>query len=179
MRKIIAIGGEPGTGKTTLMREFMKGYEWKPVEVEKLVSAMYCEQLDLYVLGKYEDNQVFAGTDRLSMAVQPNAVKFVKETKSNIIFEGDRIFNQSFLEFLVEQPNTEVDIIYLTAYDATLKERYIKRGSDQSETFLRGRRTKYQNLLTNFILMGYTRVFLNENLEGQNEVLTFLNKKLK
>jgi hypothetical protein len=103
----------------------------------------------------------------------------VKETKSNIIFEGDRIFNQSFLEFLVEQPDTEVDIIYLQACDASLKERYAQRGSNQSETFLRGRRTKYQNLLTNFILMGHTSVFSNENTEDQNVVLTFLNKRLK
>jgi broad-specificity NMP kinase len=179
VRKIVAVGGEPGTGKTTLMRLFMEGYDWKPVEEEKLVSAMYCEELDLYVLGKYEENEVFAGTDRLSMAVQPNAVKFVKETKSNIIFEGDRIFNQSFLEFLVEQPDTEVDIVYLQTCDTSLKERYAQRGSNQSETFLRGRRTKYQNLLTNFILMGHTSVFSNENTEDQNVVLTFLNKRLK
>lgn len=179
MRKIIAIGGEPGTGKTTLMRAFMNGYDWKPVEEEKLVSAMYCEQLDLYVLGKYEENEVFAGTDKLSMAVQPNAVKFVKGTKSNIIFEGDRIFNQSFLEFLIEQPDTEVDIVYLKTSEISLKERYAQRGSNQSETFLSGRKTKYQNLLTNFVLMGYTSIFPNENIEDQTAVVAFLNKKLK
>lgn len=179
MRKIVAIGGEPGTGKTTLMRKFMEGYEWTSVEVEKLVSAMYCEQLDLYVLGKYEENEVFAGTDRLSMAVQPNAVKFVNETKSNIIFEGDRVFNQSFLEFLVGQPSTSVDIVYLTASESVLHHRYNERGSNQSETFLRGRKTKYQNLLTNFELMPHTRVFVNESVEDQTAVLTFLNKTLK
>lgn len=179
MRKIVAIGGEPGTGKTTLMRKFMEGYEWNQVEVEKLVSAMYCKELDLYILGKYEEGELFAGTDRLSMAVQPNAVKFVNETKSNILFEGDRIFNQSFLEFLIEQPETSVDIVYLQAESDTLKQRYAERGSNQSETFLRGRKTKYQNLLTNFLLMGHTTVFSNENLEQQSVILTFLNKTLK
>ena len=28
MRKIIAVGGSPGTGKTTLFRKFMEGKTW-------------------------------------------------------------------------------------------------------------------------------------------------------
>ena len=28
MRKIIAVGGRPGTGKTTLFKKFMSEYEW-------------------------------------------------------------------------------------------------------------------------------------------------------
>ena len=29
MRKIIAVGGQPGTGKTTLFRKFIDNYEWQ------------------------------------------------------------------------------------------------------------------------------------------------------
>ena len=176
MRKIIAIGGEPGTGKTTLVRKFMEPLTWEAVEPVKLVSAMYCKEKDLYVLGKYEEGETFAGTDRLSMAVQPAVKEFVESTTSNILFEGDRVFNQSFLEFLSEQPNTELDIIFLVAEPDTLRARYADRGSDQSEVFLKGRKTKYENLLTNFTLMPYTMKFLNENEHDQNVVFKFISK---
>jgi broad-specificity NMP kinase len=177
MRKIVAVGGQPGTGKTTLFRKFMEGHDWEKVEPKKMLPALYCEELDLYILGKYEDGETFAGTDRLSMAVQPIAQEFVLETTSNILFEGDRIFNQSFLEFCMGQ-NIDLQVIYLKVPDQTLKERYIERGSDQSETFLKGRATKYSNLLSNFELMPYITEFTNTNLEEQGKVIAFLEKHL-
>ena len=77
VRKLIAVGGSPGTGKTTLFRKFMEDKNFQPLEPAKLVSAMYNPDLDLYVLGKYEDGEVFAGTDRLSMAVQPAVQEWI------------------------------------------------------------------------------------------------------
>jgi len=178
MRKIVAVGGQPGSGKTTLFRKFMEGKTWEKVEPKKMLPALYCKELDLYILGKYEDGETFAGTDRLSMAVQPVAQEFVTETTSNILFEGDRIFNQSFLEFVMGQNQTDLQVVYLKVPDSTLKERYIERGSDQSETFLKGRATKYNNLLSNFELMPYITEFRNTNLEEQGKVLAFMNQHL-
>jgi len=177
-RKLIAVGGQPGTGKTTLFRAFMQNHEWERVEPKKMLPALYCKALDLYVLGKYEDGETFAGTDRLSMAVQPIAQCFVTETKSNILFEGDRIFNQSFLEFSMGLPNTDLQVVYLKVPDDMLKQRYADRGSDQSETFLKGRATKYSNILSNFELMPYITEFVNTNLEEQGKVLAFLDQHL-
>lgn len=177
-RKLIAVGGQPGTGKTTLFRAFMQNHEWERVEPKKMLPALYCKALDLYVLGKYEDGETFAGTDRLSMAVQPIAQCFVTETKSNILFEGDRIFNQSFLEFSMGLPDTDLQVVYLKVPDEMLKQRYADRGSDQSETFLKGRATKYSNILSNFELMPYITEFVNTNLEEQGKVLAFLDQHL-
>jgi broad-specificity NMP kinase len=178
MRKIIAVGGQPGTGKTTLFRAFMEGYTWEKVEPKKMLPALYCKELDLYILGKYEDGETFAGTDRLSMAVQPVATEFVKETTSNVLFEGDRIFNQSFLEMAMGLNDVELQVVYLKVPDDMLKQRYADRGSDQSETFLKGRATKYSNLLSNFELMSYITEFANTNLEEQAKVLAFLKCNL-
>ena len=178
-RKLIAVGGQPGTGKTTLFRKFIDRYDWVKCEPKKLLNAIYCEELHLYVLGKYEDGETFAGTDRLSMAVQPVAQEFIQSTDANIMFEGDRIFNQSFLEFAKELPNTDFQVIYLKVPDSMLKERYAERGSDQSATFLKGRATKYSNLLSNFELMPYITEFSNTNLEEQGKVLAFLESNLK
>ena len=178
MRKIIAVGGSPGTGKTTLFRKFMESHTWEKVEPKKMLPAMYCKDLDLYVLGKYEEGETFAGTDRLSMAVQPIAQEFVTECTSNILFEGDRIFNQSFLEFAMNLPQVDLQVVFLKAPKPVLEQRYKDRGSDQSETFLKGRETKYSNLLSNFELMPYITEFTNTNLEEQGKVLDFLKGQL-
>ena len=178
-RKLIAVGGSPGTGKTTLFRKFMEGKNFQPVEPAKLVSAMYCAELDLYVLGKYEEGEVFAGTDRLSMAVQPAVSEWIASHNCNVLFEGDRIFNQSFLEFAMGLPDTDLQVVFLNAPKEVLEQRYAERGSDQSEQFLRGRETKYNNLLSNFDLMPYITEFANTNLEEQAKVLTFLEGQFK
>lgn len=178
VRKLIAVGGSPGTGKTTLFRAFMRGKTWIPVEPAPLVSAMYNQELDLYVLGKYEEGEVFAGTDRLSMAVQPKMQEWIASHNCNILFEGDRIFNQSFLEYAMNLPDTDLQIVFLNAPKDELERRYAERGSDQSEKFLRGRETKYSNLLSNFELMPYITEFNNTNLDEQQKVLDWLNSQV-
>lgn len=177
-RKLIAVGGQPGTGKTTLFRKYMEGKTWIECEPAKLVSAMYNEQMDLYILGKYQVGETFAGTDRLSMAVQPELQKWIQTNTSNILFEGDRVFNQSFLEYAMGLSHTDLQIVYLKAPKNILEQRYVDRGSDQSEQFLRGRETKYSNILSNFELMPYITEFSNTNLEEQSKVLAFLDKYL-
>ena len=178
-RKLIAVGGQPGTGKTTLFRKFMEGKDWMDVAPVKLVNASYNTERDLYILGKYEEGQIFAGTDRLSMAVQPPLQEWLASHNCNILFEGDRIFNQSFLEFAMGLPNTDLQVVYLKAPKEILEQRYKDRGSDQSEQFLRGRETKYSNLLSNFELMPYITEFSNTNLEEQGKVLAFLESNFK
>lgn len=178
IRKLIAVGGSPGTGKTTLFRKYMEGKTFQPLEPAKLVSAMYNQDRDLYILGKYDEGEVFAGTDRLSMAVQPPMQEWIASHNCNVLFEGDRIFNQSFLEFAMGLPDTELHIVFLSAPKTILEQRYKDRGSDQSEQFLRGRETKYSNLQSNFDLMPYITEFANTNLEEQAKVLAFLEGQL-
>jgi len=176
-RKIIAVGGVPGTGKTTLFRKYMEDKNWIETAPAKLVVASYNTDRDLYVLGKYDEGETFAGTDRLSMAVQPPLQEWIASHNCNILFEGDRVFNQSFLEFCMGLPNTELQVVYLKAPQAMLEQRYKDRGSDQSEQFLRGRETKYSNILSNFDLMSYITEFNNTNLEEQSKVLAHLEKQ--
>lgn len=178
IRKLIAVGGSPGTGKTTLFRAYMEGKNFQPIEPAKLVSANYEPQRDLYILGKYEEGEVFAGTDRLSMACQPAIQEWIASHNCNVLFEGDRIFNQSFLEFAMNLPDTELHIIFLNAPKNVLEQRYQDRGSEQSEQFLKGRETKYSNLLANFDLMPYVTEFANTNYDEQAKVLTFLESQL-
>jgi uridine kinase len=153
--KVIAIGGEPGAGKSTLMKRIIENFKAEPkYNSYKLVP--YLLSNNVYILGKYEEGQTFSGTDRMSMAVQPEAIKFLKTLPSNsvVLFEGDRLFTASFLEHCNE--NYDTQIIYLKTTKDVRTERYKERGSNQDETWLRGRESKIANILTNMTLMFIT-----------------------
>ena len=150
--KIIAVGGEPGSGKSTLMQRLIQHYGAEPKYNEvKLVP--FLQKDNLYILGKYEEGEVFSGTDRMSMAVQPEAIKFLASLPidSIVLYEGDRLFTASFLEDCMDKYNLE--IIYLSTEKNIRKQRYLDRGSEQDETWLRGRETKISNILTNMNLL--------------------------
>jgi len=168
--KIVAIGGEPGCGKTTLMWKIIDQLDFQP-KYENFKLVPYLQSDNIYVLGKYEKGEVFAGTDRMSMAVQPEAIKFLETLPENslVLYEGDRLFTSSFLENCIEKYDTK--IIYLETNQYTRKERYKERGSNQNETWLAGRESKISNILTNFVLMFNIEKHPNNNLDEQNKVL--------
>jgi uridine kinase len=175
---VFAIGGEPGAGKSTLMKEIISKFNWIKVYDEvKLVPYL---QYDCnYILGKYDEGETFSGTDRMSMAVQPEAVKFLASLHKDsvVLFEGDRLFTSSFLEHCVNNYNT--DIIYLETDKAVRQERYKERGSNQNETWLQGRETKIANILTNMTLMFNTVKFKNNNREDQKVIVDYIMKYLE
>lgn len=177
MKKIIAICGVPGTGKTTLMRRLIAEGQFEFVEPMKLLPSLYDKNSDLYILGKYDNDEVFAGTDKLSMAVQPVAEKFVSETTSNVMFEGDRLTTYKFFDHLLIV-DAELAIIVLSANSSTLDSRYQDRGSNQSEQFLKGRESKISTITTNFDYMDYVTEFSNETLEDQDKIVAFIREFL-
>jgi len=146
--KLIYLIGEPGTGKTTIMRQFMKDSIWAPeTPAETLVTMISPE--GVRVLGKYEDGEVFAGTDRLSMSVAPKAVEWIKtSTDVAIVGEGDRLNNAAFFE--AAKANGTLHIIKLEVPDDEKQRRYAERGSNQSERFLKTVKTKVKNISAKF-----------------------------
>lgn len=178
--KVIAIGGEPGSGKTTLMKMLISHYGVAPkYDAFKLVP--YLQKDNIYILGKYEENEVFSGTDRMSMAVQPEAIKFLATLSNDsvVLYEGDRLFTSSFLEDCLEKYN--LSIVYLSTDKEVRKERYKERGSNQNETWLQGRETKISNIMTNMTLMFNTIKYKNNTFEEQNriinEIISMVNSK--
>ena len=187
MVRVIAMGGEPATGKTTLMFKLISmADDWKICKPEKLLDAMYSEKLNLYILGKYaDDGNVFQGTDRLSMAVQPDAEKFFVGLEYasnadghnvNVIFEGDRLFNGKMLDRLSELFPNDFKILILTVKDSTLDQRHIDRKDDQDDKFKNSRKTKISNIMGSLTLMDYIETMVNENLDDQSKIIDNIKK---
>jgi hypothetical protein len=182
MVRVIAMGGEPATGKTTLMFKLISmADDWVTCKPEKLLDAMYSKKLNLYILGKYvNDGNVFQGTDRLSMAVQPDADKFfsslayemnVENESINVIFEGDRLFNGKMLDSLASMIPNDLKILILTVKDSTLDQRHIDRKDDQDDKFKNSRKTKISNIMSSLTLMDYIETMVNENIDDQAKII--------
>ena len=179
MSKLIGIVGMPGTGKTTLVREWMCLREWEYDKPVKLLDSYISGDIRLF--GKYEEGEVFAGTDKLSMAVQPAAINYLNNPSPVNIFEGDRLTSAKFFQAAVDLGH-EVSIIVLEVSDEVREQRYADRGSEQSEKFIQGRRTKIENIKDQFggsILTGEEplyKVFTHETPEDTKIVLKYLEK---
>lgn len=178
MRKIIAVSGIPGVGKTTLFRKFISKFYWEEISWEGVLPCLYCKEIDTYILGKYESGVVFAGTDRLSMSIQPIAQRFFNSTESNVIFEGDRLTNRKFFSFLSELKDSSLEILILTTSNSILIDRYSERGSNQSDTFLKGRATKISNILMDLELREYISEFNNNTFNEQQKIIEHIVKSL-
>lgn len=177
--KLFYIIGIPGTGKSTLMKALMEriGGDWKQ---ERVIDLLDTHNNGKYrVLGKYEEAQTFSGTDRLSMAVAPKAIEWIKTKPNEIIFgEGDRLNSKTFFEAVGD----DLTIIHLTVSDNTREERYKERGSNQSDKFIQTTRTKCQNVLEAFgdrqTLFGEEKgcvvEFSHETPEDTDKIVRFL-----
>jgi hypothetical protein len=115
----------------------------------------------------------------MSMAVQPEAVKFLASLPDSaiVLFEGDRLFTASFLEHCVDTYDT--DILYLETDKTIREDRYKERGSNQNETWLRGRESKIANILSNMSLMFNTSKFKNNTLQEQKTIVEYIMDKLE
>jgi hypothetical protein len=144
---LVLLAGVPGSGKTTIFCKVIEKLKAdKPFDY-KLVRGTTNEKGD-YVLGIY-DGSTFQGTDRLSMAVQPDLIKFVqhleREGKPVTIFaEGDRVTNHSFIEKFKDQIN-------LLVVETEHIDKYRKaRGKTQPANFKKAKRTEVDRLINRF-----------------------------
>jgi adenylate kinase len=140
--KCVAIGGVPATGKTTLMRNIIKKLQPKQDFSYGLLRGMY--KNDIAILGIYKDKEVFAGTDKLSMAVQNHFSKYVAKKHKHIMFEGDRLFTKNNLLSLIKTHDTK--IIILNTSEKNLAIRHKERNDRQNVKFLKSRETKLKNI---------------------------------
>ena len=145
MEHVTIVGGEPCSGKTSMMRALKDLLNIDKEFEYKLLKGYHDDKLDHAILGIYKE-ELFAGTDRLSMAVQPDTIEFLKQAKfPNVYLEGDRLSKPSFINACLEiTPN--VRVIILEASPTILANRHKQRGDEQSEDWLRAKKTTVHNI---------------------------------
>lgn len=147
MKTVIGIIGAPGTGKTTLMKQWMERWDWeyhRTGQLDHYVSG------DLIVLGVYPEGETFGGTDKLSMSIAPQVVEFLDNNEDKVIlFEGDRLNSKKFFQEVLDK-GWNLRIVALDVPKEERERRYEERGSEQDPTWLQGRISKVENVIEEF-----------------------------
>jgi P-loop Nucleotide Kinase3 len=149
--KIIYYIGEPGTGKTTLMRgKLSELREREPDEFVKegMITYHRFPKQRTIVLGRYGE-ETFAGTDTWSKAVGPKFRQWLADNAETlkdwkVYGEGERLSNQPSLDALFAAGDTK--LICLKVDDAELERRRRARNNTQNESWMKGMRTRIENL---------------------------------
>jgi hypothetical protein len=147
---VLAIAGEPATGKTFVLRQLIKrASDWESLKPQKLLNCMFSKKLNLYVLGRYDQtSRPFQGTDALSFAVHADAERFLSDiaaTPVNVAFEGDRLVTKRFLEKAMTL-QTNLAILRFQVARSIKTARHRKRKDSQREEFIRSRETKVDRI---------------------------------
>jgi thymidylate kinase len=176
--KIVGICGEPGTGKTSLMRALMNelANHWSQGRYGTMDFNLGDNKY--IVVGKYT-GQYFDGTDALSMSVINDAEAFLRQTQSSVVlFEGDRLFCQRFLLDCLNKTKTckFIQLFWDVKTCTARREQRLREGINQPMSFLSSRRSKYNNLRKQFPLI---EVRMNRDYAEQaallEEIIRWIN----
>jgi hypothetical protein len=141
--------GVPGSGKSTLMSELLKGFTQSSVELKPFKHVTFTN--GVIHLGGVEAANGFPGTDTLSIAVHTSAVDFVVTHPNVRLFlgEGDRLGGMKFFKAL-EELGVCLHLYRLELSTEEQSQRLEQRNSKVNGGWLVGRRTKVNNVCQHF-----------------------------
>ena len=147
--------GLPGCGKTTLMRA--KLVELRKIEQDEWVKDGYVTyhkfaEQQVLVLGRYDDG-TFSGTDTWAKTAPPKFRQWVLDNAETfagwqVFSEGERLSNNPTLDALFATGN--FTLIRLVVSDEELERRRRSRNNTQSESWLKGMKTRVENLCVKY-----------------------------
>jgi|HubBroStandDraft_3_1064219.scaffolds.fasta_scaffold00013_35 GTPase SAR1 family protein len=147
MRTALFVVGAPGVGKTALVRELIGFPETYTIAKPKWTvsnDGLVC------AAGHYL-GETFDGADMVPYNGAAVALEHWKRhiTSQLSIFDGDRFSNGNSLAY-VRSVVDKVLCLHMTAPADVLAARRVERGSNQNETWLKGRVTKAANFASTF-----------------------------
>ena len=143
---MLYVVGVPGVGKTTLLRRVLPD----PIE-ERIDPFPHLVYAGGAQLGSAREE--FGGTDALAMSVQPQVEEWLREECpfDTIVAEGDRLANLKFFR-AVAGMGWGVHLVELSAMSHVILARRKARGSQQDQSWLRGRVSKVRRLIAGWSL---------------------------
>ncbi len=173
MIKVLGLGGEPASGKTSLFKMLLNCLGRNEDFKFGLVRGYTFKSTKVIVLGIYNAT-LFSGTDRLSMAVQTDAMKFITYAAGDpgfegysLLFEGDRLFNEKFIRHCLSScPGSRFMVVKSSAEEK--ERRHRARGDNQTERWLKSRQTKIANIVDK--MTQEIELYNNENSEDQRAI---------
>lgn len=184
-RHMLYILGEPGVGKTTVVRRMVKGIPSEQHQVPYVYFTVHGEETGEHVvqLG-WDRDGAFGGTDSLGMAAQKHVLGWLGDAVPNYVLgEGDRLANGKFFDAVTDLGYKLVVVLFDMDEEA-LAERRAKRnaevGKAQDDRWLAGRRSKVWNLHSRGYVTHVVDVTLSKPLEVCRELsgLSPVAKKL-
>lgn len=146
MKQLLYLIGQPGAGKTTIVRKALEGCLCESVQ-KPFAMRLYPMAAQPVGAQLGADRTNFAGTDTLGLNVQPFAEQWLVETGCQLILgEGDRLGNHKFFK-CARQSGVELTVAVLLTPDDIAADRRRQRGSSQNEKWIAGRRTKINGLM--------------------------------
>ena len=140
--------GIPGSGKSTAVERALKDDK---IVQEASNSIPYIEYASgLLQIGR--NRETYPGTDVLSYNAQPKVVEWLATIPeyTHVLAEGDRLANGKFFNALLDG-GWNLKIIHLYCPPKVAIQRCVDRGSDFTTSWYRGRITKVDNLVADFI----------------------------
>jgi len=176
---VIAIGGPPASGKTTLMKRILDSADdWVRSSPHKLVHGHYSKKRNTWIIGVYDkEGGIFQGTDKLSKALSPALVSFILQNAKqpiNILFEGNNVVVSKTLRQIAECDVNFV-ILRLMVAKSLKKERHHSRGDSQSQTFLKAKETTIANVARDPLLFDHIVEVRNETPEEQQKLIEMID----
>jgi len=158
----VLLAGYPAAGKSTTTRAVLGQLHECPTFFKAgLVSGFQYTVARVIVLGDYDASLTFPGTDKLSMAVQPDFNAMLDRWRDDsdhhgqvLLFEGDRLCNSSSLKRIIELQLPWAGFV-LTASNEAISSRHSTR-DNQNATWIAGRVTKVNNLVSAYNLQPLT-----------------------
>ena len=151
MRHLFCLIGQPGSGKTTVVRAGLRGVasrqEFRPVP-----HLVYRDGIQLGVA-----RWPFGGTDALPMNAQSAVLEWLGNgcKYQAVVAEGDRLANSKFFR-AVQAQGWQLTVAMLSCPDALAARRRAQRGgSIQNPAWVKGRITKVCRLAAEWVPPGW------------------------